>query len=247
MTYPPGGQPPFGQPQEPGQPGYGQPYPQQGGQGYPQQGGYPPPGGQGYPPPGGQGYPPPGAQGYPPPGGQGYAPQGAPGYPPPGGNPPGYQGYPPPKQRKTGLIIGLLVLVLVIAGAVAAGVVLTMQGKTPLASDEKKIEVAIHDFYDTLGSRGFAAAAAKSCAADRAEFDTLTEEQKKEFDTAKIEVSIDKIDDIVVTGDRASARITGKLTLTIPGETPDTDTGTTEHLRKEDGKWKVCSAESGKN
>jgi hypothetical protein len=221
MTYPPGGQPPYG---EPGQPGYGQPYPQQGGQGYPQQGGYPPPGGQGYPPP------------------QGYQPQGG-----PGGYPPGYQGYQPPKKRRTGLIVGLLVLVLVIAGAVAAGVVLTVQGKTPLASDEKKIEVAIHDFYDTLGSHGFAAAAAKACAADRAEFDTLSEDQKKEFDSAKIDVKIDKIDDIVVTGDRATAKITGKLTLTIPGETPDTDTGTTEHLRKEDGKWKVCSAESGKN
>ncbi|WP_433194998.1 hypothetical protein ACQP1G_40110 [Nocardia sp. CA-107356] len=234
MTYPPSGQPPFGQPQEPGQAGYGQPYPPQGGQGYPQQGGYPPPGGQGYPPPGGQGY----------------APQGAPGYPPPGGPvgyPPGYQGYQPPKKRRTGLIVGLVVLVVVIAGAVGAGVTLTVQGKTPLASDEKKIEVAIHDFYDTLGSDGFAAAAAKACAADRAEFDTLTDEQKKEFDTAKVDVSIDKIDNIVITGDRATARITGKLTLTIPGENPDTDTGTNEHLRKEDGKWKVCSAESGKN
>lgn len=219
MTYPPGGQPPFGGPQGAGQPQQPYGYPQQGGAEYPQQAGYPPPGGQGYGP----------QQGYPPPG--------------------GYQqpGYPPPKKRRTGLIIGLLVLVLVIAGAVAAGVVLTVQGKTPLASDEKKIEVAIHDFYDTLGSDGFAAAAAKTCAADRAEFDTLTDEQKKQFDTAKVEVNIDKIDDIVITGDRATARITGKLTLTLPGETPDTDTGTTEHLRKEDGKWKICSAESGKN
>ncbi|MGY4101266.1 Rv0361 family membrane protein [Nocardia sp. R16R-3T] len=202
MTYPQGGQTPFGQPQYPQ--GAGQP---QQGYGYPQQGGYPPPSGQGYGP---------------------------------------QQGYPPPKRR-TGLIIALLVLVLVIAGAVAAGVVLMAQGKTPLASDEKKIQVAIHDFYDTLGKSGFAAAAAKACAADRADFDTLTEEQKKEFDSAKVEVDIDKIDDIVIIGDRATAKITGKLTLTVPGETPDTDTGTTEHLRKEDGKWKVCSAESGKN
>ncbi|MEV5838495.1 hypothetical protein [Nocardia sp. NPDC052112] len=237
MTYPPGGQPPFGEPQYPQ--GAGQPYgyPQQGGAGYPQQGG------QGYPQQGGQGYPQQGGQGYPQQGGQGYGPPQ--GYPPPGGHQ--QSGYLPPKKRRTGLIIGLLVLVLVIAGAVAAGVVLTAQGKTPLASDEKKIEVAIHDFYDTLGKQGFAAAAAKACAADRAEFDTLTEEQKKEFDTAKVEVSIDKIDNVVITGDRATARITGKLTLTVPGETPDTDTGTTEHLRKEDGKWKVCSAESGKN
>lgn len=237
MTFPPGGQPPFGDPQQSGQ-GYGppqQPYgqPQQS-YGQPQQSYGQPQQPYGYPPQGGPGYPPPhGGQGYPPPGGPGSYP------------PPGYQG--PPKKRRTGLIIGLLVLVLVIAGAVAAGVVLTVQGKTPLASDEKKIEVAIHDFYDTLGSDGFAAAAAKACAADRAEFDTLTEDQKKEFDTAKIDVSIDKIDNIVITDDRATAKITGKLTLTIPGEVPDTDAGTTEHLRKEDGKWKVCSAETGKN
>ncbi|MFQ6331352.1 hypothetical protein ACLMAL_35190 [Nocardia sp. CWNU-33] len=205
-----------------GQPPYGSQYPEQPGQhGYPQQGPYPPPQPYGYPPQGGMGYPPPG-------------------YPP--------QGYPPPpKKKRTGLFIGLLVLVLIIAGGIAAGVVLTVQGKTPLASDEKKIEAAIHEFYDALGKDGFRAAAAKACASDRADFDSLSQEQKQAFDAAQVSVTINRIEDIVVTGDTATAHIVGHLTLTLPGETPNTDDSTNEHLRKENGKWRVCSAETGKN
>ncbi|MFD0365640.1 hypothetical protein ACFQZZ_29745 [Nocardia sp. GCM10030253] len=192
-----------------------------------------------------QGYSQPGQQPY------GYPQQGGQGYPPPGYPPEGYprqQGYPPPpRTKRTGLFIGLLVLVLIIAGGIAAGVVLTVQGRTPLASDEKKIEVAIRDFYDTLGKDGFRAAAAKACAIDRAEFDSLSEEQKQAFDSAELSVTIDRIEDIVVTGDRATAHIVGQLTMSLPGETPSTDNSTNEHMKKEDGKWRVCSAESGKN
>jgi hypothetical protein len=224
MTYPPGGQPPFGEPQYPQQPGQPFGQPQQPQQPY----GHVPQGGPDYPQ---QGYP---QQGYPP----GYPQQ---------GYPPGYpqQGYPPPKKSRTGLIIGLLILILVIVGGLAAGVVLTVQGKTPLSSDEKKIEVAVRDFYEALSSDGFGAAAAKTCSADRREFEALTPEQRKEFDAAKISVTIDSVDNIVITGDRATAHINGKLSLTLPDEVPntDTDTGTNEHLRKEDGKWKVCSKE----
>ncbi|MEU7633433.1 hypothetical protein AB0C34_26230 [Nocardia sp. NPDC049220] len=138
-------------------------------------------------------------------------------------------------------------MALVLSGVVIAGAVLTSRGKGPLASDEKKIEVAIRDFYDILGSEGFRAAAERACAADHAEFGAMTEAQKQEFDTATVSVTIDKIEDIVVIGDRATAEITGKLTVVVPGEQPDIDTSTTEHLKKENGTWKVCSAQPGMN
>ncbi|MEU4342466.1 hypothetical protein AB0H00_14545 [Nocardia sp. NPDC023852] len=177
--------------------------------------------------------------GQPPPMGYGNPP---PSYPQPGGLPGGYPPR-PPKKSWTGLIAGSVAIVaLAVAGAVIAGIFLTSQGKGPLSSDEKKIQFAIHDFYEVLGSQGFRAAAEKACAADRAEFDAMTEEQKKEFDSATVSVTIERIEGIVVTGRSATAKITGKLTVAIPGETPDSDTSTTEHLRKEDGKWKVCSA-----
>ncbi|MFD6159665.1 hypothetical protein ACFWF7_25550 [Nocardia sp. NPDC060256] len=174
-------------------------------------------------------------------------------YPPPTGYPQG--GYPPPppgrqpsRKSKAGLIVGLVVVVLLaLGGVVVLGAVLTAHGKGPLASDGKRIEVAVHDFYDTLESKGFRAAAAKACAADRAEFEALPEEQKQEFESATVAVTIDKIENIVVTGETATAHIVGKLTLEVPGQAPDTDTSTTEHLKKEDGQWKVCSAGSGKN
>ncbi|MFE7743107.1 hypothetical protein [Nocardia sp. NPDC057455] len=215
MAYPPGGQPPDDRP----------PHPQQPPPGYP-----PPEPGQ---PPTGPGYPPPGP-GQPPTG---------PGYPPPGSP---TWGYPPPPQKKshTGLIVGLVAIVaLVIAGAVIAGVFLTSQGRGPLASDEKRVELSIRDFYETLDTRGFRAAAEQACARERAAFEAMTESEKSEFDSTSVSITIDRIDDVVVIGDTATAKVTGKLTVAVPGEQPDTETSTTEHLKKEDGKWKVCSAE----
>ncbi|WP_039796315.1 Rv0361 family membrane protein [Nocardia araoensis] len=197
-----------------------------------------PPGGQppdDRPPQPPSGYPPPGPGQPPPPPGPGYPP---PAYPP--------WGYPPqPQKSHTGLIAGLVVIVvLMIAGALIAGIFLTTQGKGPLASDEKRIELAIRDFYETLDRRGFRAAAEQACARERAAFDAMTESEKKEFDSTSVSVTIDRIEDIVVTGDTATAKVTGKLTVAVPGEQPDTETSTTEHLRKEDGKWKVCSPEN---
>ncbi|MFI6171973.1 hypothetical protein ACIBCN_34705 [Nocardia sp. NPDC051052] len=174
-------------------------------------------------------------------------------YPPPTGYPQGNYPPPPPgrqpsRKSKIGLIIGLVAVVLLaLGGVVVLGAVLTAQGKGPLASDGKRIEVAVHDFYDTLQAKGFRAAAAKACEADRAEFEALPEEQKQEFESATVAVTIDKIENIVITGETATAHIVGKLTLEVPGQAPDTDTSTTEHLKKEDGKWKVCSGGSGKN
>ncbi|MFI9406761.1 hypothetical protein [Nocardia sp. NPDC052316] len=166
------------------------------------------------------------------------------GYPPPG--PPA--GGQPSRKSKIGLIVALAaVILLALGGAVVLGAVLTAQGKGPLASDGKRVEVAIRDFYDTLESKGFRAAAAKACAADRAEFDALPEEQKQEFESATVAVNIDKIENIAIDGEVATAHILGTLTLEVPGQAPDTDTSTTEHLKKEDGKWKVCAASSPKN
>jgi hypothetical protein len=98
--------------------------------------GYPPagaPGGFGGPSAGGFGSPPPGFGG-PPPGGFGGPPPGGFGGPPPGfGGPPGPYGPapggfgyggPPPKGPNVGLIIGIVVGVLVLLGAVTAGVLL---------------------------------------------------------------------------------------------------------------------------
>ncbi|WP_174188682.1 Rv0361 family membrane protein [Nocardia barduliensis] len=198
-----------------------------------------PPGGQ--PPDEQPPYPQQPSPGYAPPG-QGPPPPG-PGYPPPGYGPPGYPAQ-PPKQSRTGLIAGLVVIVaLVIAGAVIAGVFLTSQGRGPLASDEKRIELAIRDFYETLDTRGFRAAAEQACASERTAFEAMTESEKNEFDSTAVSVAIDRIEDILVTGDTATAKVTGKLTVAVPGEQPDNETSTTEHLKKEDGKWKVCSAE----
>ncbi|MFI9506642.1 hypothetical protein [Nocardia sp. NPDC052566] len=198
MTYPPGGQQPYEEPQYPGQPFDGP---------------------TSYPPP--------------------------PDYPrqPPMAPPP-----PPRRKSKLGLILALVaVFAIAVVGVLAGGLVLTSQGKGPFASDEKRVEAAIRDYYRTLDADGFVAAVGKMCAADRAELDGMTNEQRAQLETAKFAITIDKIDKIVVSGDQATAHITGKLTMTFPGEEPDSDTSTDEHVKKEDGKWRVCSLQSGKN
>ncbi|MFF2088476.1 hypothetical protein ACFVVM_32230 [Nocardia sp. NPDC058176] len=179
-------------------------------------------------------------------------PSGPPGYPHagagPGGPPPGQPGpdvFPPPqppKKSRTGLFITLGVVALVVIGALITGVVLTMQGRTPLATDEKKIEVAIRDFYDTLDADGFIAAAELACEADRSEIENLSPEQRQQFDSASVSVVIDEVTDIVITGDTAKATVVGELTLTVEGSEPNTEDSTEEHLLKEDGTWKICSA-----
>ncbi|MFJ2838710.1 MULTISPECIES: Rv0361 family membrane protein [Nocardia] len=186
-------------------------------------------------------------------------PSGPPGYPHAGFGPgqtppPGPPGAPdvfppqqPPKKKRTGLFIALGVVALVVIGALVTGVVLTLQGRTPLSSDDKKIEVAIRDFYDTLDADGFIAAAELACEADRAEIANLSPEQRQQFDSATVSVTIDNVEDIVITGDTAKATVVGKLTLSVAGEEPDTEDSTEEHLKKEDGTWKICSAPATKH
>ncbi|MFC4125104.1 Rv0361 family membrane protein [Nocardia rhizosphaerae] len=179
-------------------------------------------------------------------------PSGPPGYPHAGFGqeqaPPSYPDGPDvlpppqvPKPKRTGLFIVLGVVGLVVFGAILTGVVLTLQGRTPLSSDEKQIEVAVRDFYDTLDDEGFVAASALACEADRREIETLTPEQRRQFESASVSVTIDKVDDIVVTGDTAKATVVGTLTLSVLGEEPNTEDSTEEHLKKENGTWKICS------
>ncbi|MGW0179730.1 Rv0361 family membrane protein [Nocardia sp. NPDC003345] len=225
MTNPPAGPPPYGPrppdgpgPGQPDQSGWSQPVPP------PQQGGYPQ------------------QQGYP---GQPGMPQGQPGYP--GAPQPGYPGQPgpPPRKRRTGVIIGAAVVaVLLIVAAVAVGVVLTMQGRTPLSSDEQQVEAALREFYDTLSTDGFQAATELACKADRDEFTAMSESERSEAEKLEFSVEIQSIDNVVINGDHAEAQLTGKFSFSMPGESGDdqVDDSSEENLVKEDGEWRVCSS-----
>ncbi|MEU1985507.1 hypothetical protein [Nocardia sp. NPDC019395] len=165
-----------------------------------------------------------------------------PGYPPQPDHPqPGMR--PQPRKRRTGLIIGAVVAVLVVAAAVAAMVVLTLQGKTPLSSDEQQIESTLREFYGTLTDDGFEAASQLACKADRDEFAAMPDADKAEAEKLAFAVDIKSVDDIVVTGDKAKAKITGTFTFAMPGDSDDeSDDSSEENLVKEDGEWRVCSS-----
>lgn len=163
---------------------------------------------------------------------------------PPGGSQPGHPEVPPrPRGKRTGLIVGSVVAVLVVVAGVAAAVILTTQGRTPLSSDEQQIEAALRDFYGTLTDEGFRAATQLACRADRDEFAAMSEAEQVEAEKLQFSVVIDSVDDIVVTGDRAEARITGTFDFSAPGDTGEgMEDSSAESLVKEDGEWRVCSS-----
>ncbi|GAB2702172.1 nuclear transport factor 2 family protein [Nocardia thraciensis] len=182
----------------------------------------------------------------------GYSEQQPPSYYPPEGYPSDEDGCAarvhaaPHRKRHTAVIVAAVLLAMIVAGGGAAtAVVLTSQGIGPLASDEKKIEVAIRDFYRTLDAEGADAAMAKSCRQDRAEYAELPDEERAAIGGTAFSAHVDTIEDITVTGDRATARVRGTLDVSMSGDQLDGADTTTEQLRKEDGDWKVCTAKGG--
>ncbi|MBL1074901.1 hypothetical protein JK358_10905 [Nocardia sp. 2] len=128
--------------------------------------------------------------------------------------------------------VGALTVIVTACGTAAAG--------KDSATDDQRIETAAREFYDTLAADGPSVAAARACEPDRTEFDSLPADQKAAVDRGKFTIKITSVDDIVITGDRATAGLTG--TLTLPGAEGKSST-TAQHFRKENGTWKVCSAD----
>ncbi|MGW0004618.1 Rv0361 family membrane protein [Nocardia grenadensis] len=165
---------------------------------------------------------------------------------PPAGPPPN-EPRPPESARPTRkrrLIAGAVVAALVVVAALAAVVVLTLQGRTPLSSDDQQIEASLREFYGTLSDDGFAAATGLACKADRDDFDAMSDAEKSEAEKLGFTVDIDSVDNIVVTDDHAKAEIKGKFSLSAPGGGDDEqmDDRSEESLVKEDGEWRVCSS-----
>lgn len=168
--------------------------------------------------------------------------------------PPGGQTYSPPESdqqtdskqvldspppRRTGLIAGIVVLVVVVVGAIGA-VLLLRDDSAP--SDTQRIDTAVRDFYDAVNAGGPAQAVTTACAQDRIDFEAIPAEQRAALDRNRFTVRIDSVDDISISGDRATATVRGSMGLAASPESAQAST-TPQHLRKEDGAWRVCSAD----
>lgn len=142
------------------------------------------------------------------------------------------------RHRRTPLTIGIgIAAVVLVGGGIATA--MTLNGKDSGSGDDKRIETTLRDFYGTLAN-GASQAVGKTCAGDRAQYDALPEAQKKAMDQGKVSMKVDAVQGITITGERATAVTLG--TLTMPGAA-DSKRSTNEHLRKEDGVWKVCSTD----
>ncbi|MFE3195682.1 hypothetical protein ACFXHA_42240 [Nocardia sp. NPDC059240] len=143
-------------------------------------------------------------------------------------------------NRRTPLTIGLGVAAVVLVGGGIATAV-TLNGKDSGVSDDKRVETSVRDFYTALSSGGAAQAVGKTCAGDRAQYDALSDAQKQAMAQGRVSMKVDAVQGITITGDRATAETLG--TFSLPGAA-DSKRSTTEHLRKEDGVWKVCSTDA---
>lgn len=143
------------------------------------------------------------------------------------------------KNKWGKIIAGAVALVVVIAGGV---VLMTSKGIGPFASEENKVEVAIRDYYGTLNSRGVRAAEATACRSDHDYYDRQTEAIQEYLGKGRYRIRIDTVDNIVITGDQANARITGTLEIEVDNKVSNIGDGksSTPHLVKEDGDWKHC-------
>ncbi|MFD7842318.1 hypothetical protein ACFV4K_05220 [Nocardia sp. NPDC059764] len=143
------------------------------------------------------------------------------------------------RHRRTPLTIGIGIAAAVLVGGGIA-TAMTLNGKDSGTTDDKRIETTLRDFYGTLSTGGASQAVGKTCTGDRAQYDALPEAQKKAMDQGKVSMKVDAVQGITITGERATAVTLG--TLTMPGAA-DSKRSTNEHLRKEDGVWKVCSTD----
>ncbi|MFE5289257.1 hypothetical protein ACFRAQ_30180 [Nocardia sp. NPDC056611] len=144
------------------------------------------------------------------------------------------------RHKRTPLTIGIGIAAAVLVGGGIA-TAMTLNGKDSAPSDAKRIETTLRDFYATLSTGGASQAVGQTCAGDRAQYQGLPEAQRKAMDQGKVSMKVDSVEGVTVTGDRATAVTLG--TLSLPGAA-DSKRSTNEHLRKEDGVWKVCSTDA---
>ncbi|MBF6454710.1 hypothetical protein [Nocardia cyriacigeorgica] len=146
-------------------------------------------------------------------------------------------------RRRAGLqlLVGAAVLVLVLVGI---GIALITAGVGPFASDEKKIEEAIRDYIEALNSEGPRGAVATTCQADREQYDRQPVAEREKLDKARYRMRVDAVVVTDITGDQASARVSGQFEVENDGQVTKLGNGSTTRLyfAKEDGRWKYCAS-----
>lgn len=147
-----------------------------------------------------------------------------------------------PRGNRKRLIVGLLVLALAVIGGVAGGIAyLTNQDDGP--SDERKIELAVRDYYTDLNSGGWEAALGSMCASSRAPYEALPEDGKAKVRVAKFEAVVNSVEIVEVDGDMAKVSVGGTFTTHLNDGGPQrTVNNTVLAMVKEDGDWLMCGS-----
>jgi hypothetical protein len=138
-----------------------------------------------------------------------------------------------------GFIVCAAAVIVAVIGAVIAVLLLGGAGNTPL-SGEQQVEAAIRNYYAVVRDKGLPAASAISCKQIR-DTSSMVPDGAGSIDF-KQDITIEKIDNVKINGDTATAQVTGHAQAIVGGQTEADETdSTTLTLQREDGQWKYCT------
>jgi hypothetical protein len=138
-----------------------------------------------------------------------------------------------------GFVTMAAAVLVALVGAIVAVLLLDSGSGKPL-SDRQQVEAAIHNYYNVVRDKGLGAASAISCKEIRDASSSLP--QGAGSIDFKQDITINKIENVVVNGDTATADVTGHAQSIVAGQTGADDTDkTTLTLTREDGQWRYCT------
>ncbi|MCG7635142.1 MULTISPECIES: Rv0361 family membrane protein [Gordonia] len=130
-----------------------------------------------------------------------------------------------------------------VVGLVVLGVVLSnvTRPAEDRAGDSAQVQYAINDVYTARNGPNYAEYRANTCAADVEAADFISEERfvqdNRETLTRNGHIEIPEITELVVDGDRATAKVHWHY-----DKTPDDVNVVDTIVVRENGEWKVCSS-----
>jgi type II secretory pathway pseudopilin PulG len=142
----------------------------------------------------------------------------------------------PGRRSRVPLIVGAVV----VAAALVAGITaLLMRGDSGKPSEQEQVAAAIRHYYQLEREQGLAAASAVSCKEIRDAIAALPQDAGL---NVKQDVAIEKIDDITIQGDTATAKLTAHANTVVGGTTQSSGSDTISlRLQREQGAWRFCT------
>lgn len=148
----------------------------------------------------------------------------------------------PPRSRRRLSPAVVIPSALVVAGGVAIAGLYVQEHGFGGGSEQQRVIDAIHGYYGVVRSKGLTAATKISCKEIRVMNERPPSQQKSSNDDIKLDLTIEKIEDVKIESNVATAKVTGHAQTIIDGAADKADTESNVlRLENEGGTWKMCT------